>query len=297
VHGSGTETLNPKLLSMDFGDLPKAELNKVKLLLPKDGVSNLKILGGRPSKDPRIYIGCAKWGRKEWLGSVYPKGTPEKKFLEAYAQKYNAVELNATHYKIYKGDVLSSWAKQANNKDFKFCPKVYKGISHFGSLIQKQGMMNDFLDHLEALKENLGPIFLQVPEKFSPARKAELFEFIGGQPRNISLFVELRHPDWYKDPVRSELFTTIRKLKTGVVITDAAGRRDCLHMELTTKTAFIRFSGNDLHKSDYLRIDEWAKRIQFWINNGLKDLYFFMHMHDEKYTPKLCDYLIEKLKN
>jgi uncharacterized protein YecE (DUF72 family) len=281
---------------MDFGDLPKAQLNKLNFPLPEDGASNLKILGGKPAKDPKIYIGCAKWGRKEWIGSVYPKGTAEKKFLEAYANKYNAVELNATHYKMYKADILASWAAQANNGDFRFCPKVYKGISHFGSLIQKQPMMNDFLDHLEGLENNLGPIFLQTPEKFSPARKEELFEFLGGLPRKIDFFVELRHPDWYTEPVRTELFKTLRLLKTGAVITDSVGRRDCCHMELTNKTAFIRFAGNDLHKTDYKRIDEWAGRIRCWIENGLKEVYFFMHMHDEIYTPKLCDYLIDKLE-
>jgi uncharacterized protein YecE (DUF72 family) len=281
---------------MDFGDLPKSQLNKQSFPLPEDPGSNLKILGGKPAKSPKIYIGCAKWGRKEWIGSVYPKGTPEKNFLKAYAEKYNAVELNATHYKMYKAAVLGSWAAQANNQDFKFSPKVYKGISHFGSLIQKQPMMNDFLNHLEGLNENLGPIFLQLPEKFSPARKSELFEFLGGLPRNIVFFLELRHADWYIEPLRTELFKTLKRLKTGAVITDSVGRRDCCHMELTTKTAFIRFAGNDLHKSDYKRIDEWAERIRFWISNGLKEIYFFMHMHDEKHTPELCDYLMSKFK-
>lgn len=280
---------------MDFGDLPKAQLSKLNLALPPDPEANQKVLSGKPVKHPLVYIGCAKWGRKEWLGKVYPKGTPAAKFLHAYARRYNAVELNATHYKMYKGDVLSSWAAQAGNKDFKFCPKVYKGISHFGSLLQKQPMMNDFLDHLEALKENLGPIFLQVPEKFSPARKNELFEFLGGLPRKINFFVELRHPGWYEEPVRTELFAKLRRLKTGAVITDAVGRRDCCHMELTTKTAFVRFAGNELHKTDYKRIDDWAERLLYWTKNGVKEIYFFIHMHDENYTPALCDYLIQKL--
>jgi uncharacterized protein YecE (DUF72 family) len=97
------------------------------------------------------------------------------------------------------------------------------------------------------------------------------------------------------EPVRTELFAKLRRLKTGAVITDAVGRRDCCHMELITKTAFIRFAGNELHKTDYKTIDDWVERISYWMKNGLKEIYFFIHMHDENYTPALCDYLIEKL--
>ena len=280
---------------MDFGDLPLKELNTKKFPLPKEPEENIKILGGKPVKKTEVYIGCAKWGRKEWLGKVYPKGTPEKKFLEAYVSKFNSVELNATHYKMYKPDQVEVWAEKAEGINFKFCPKVYKGISHFGNLLSKQPMTNDFLNAIETLGKNLGPVFLQLNDRFSPNRKSELFEYLGGLPRDINFFVELRHPDWYTEKTSEELFSTLRRLKMGAVITDSVGRRDCCHMRLTTKTAFVRFAGNDLHRSDYKRIDDWAKRIQYWKANGLKELYFFMHMHDETYTPELCDYLKQKL--
>ena len=79
------------------------------------------------------------------------------------------------------------------------------------------------------------------------------------------------------------------------MITDTAGRRDCVHMYLTVPKAFIRFVGNSLDNSDYTRIDDWVKRINYWLDNGLEELYFFMHMHDETYSPELSSYLIDKL--
>ena len=66
-------------------------------------------------------------------------------------------------------------------------------------------------------------------------------------------------------------------------------------MRLTTPEAFIRFVGNSLHESDYKRIDNWVKRIKQWDESGLKECYFFMHMHDERYSPELSKYLIEAL--
>ena len=83
--------------------------------------------------------------------------------------------------------------------------------------------------------------------------------------------------------------------KTGFIITDTEGRRDMAHMYLTIPKAFIRFVGNSLHETDYERCDKWVKRINYWLNNGIKELYFFMHMHDEATSPELTVYLIEKL--
>jgi hypothetical protein len=68
-------------------------------------------------------------------------------------------------------------------------------------------------------------------------------------------------------------------------------------MYLTVPKAFIRFVGNSLDPSDYSRIDDWVQRIKYWLDNGLNELYFFMHMHDETYSPELSSYLIKKLND
>lgn len=81
------------------------------------------------------------------------------------------------------------------------------------------------------------------------------------------------------------------------MITDTAGRRDCVHMDLTNKHAFVRFVGNDLHETDYTRINYWVSRIGGWLDTGLEELNFFMHQQDEKNTPVLLTYFIEKLNS
>jgi len=108
-------------------------------------------------------------------------------------------------------------------------------------------------------------------------------------------FLEVRHPDWFLQAHFNELLLELKKLKIGFVITDTAGRRDCCHMHLTVPKAFIRYVGNSLHETDYTRIDDWVNRIQYWLENGLTELYFFMHMHDEAFSPELSVYLVEQL--
>jgi len=53
--------------------------------------------------------------------------------------------------------------------------------------------------------------------------------------------------------------------------------------------------GNGRHSTDYSRIDEWVDRINQWIENGLEELYFFMHQPHEQYSPEMSAYFIEKL--
>jgi uncharacterized protein YecE (DUF72 family) len=91
------------------------------------------------------------------------------------------------------------------------------------------------------------------------------------------------------------MISTLKDLNMGAVITDTAGRRNCAHMHLSIPKAFIRYVGNSLHHSDYTRIDEWVNRIKYWLDNGLEELYFFMHMHDEATSPELTVYLVDKL--
>src|SRR6478752_4049741 len=115
---------------MDFGRIEKNQLNKVDFRLPPDPPANQSSLKGKKAKNPKLYIGCSKWGRKEWIGKIYPKGTREANFLDEYVKHYNSIELNATHYKLYKPSDLKKWIDKVGQKDFKFSPKVYQGISH-----------------------------------------------------------------------------------------------------------------------------------------------------------------------
>jgi uncharacterized protein YecE (DUF72 family) len=280
---------------MEFGRVTTRELNKIDFSLPDDPESNKRFLKGKPSKSAQVFIGCAKWGRKEWLGKIYPKGTKESRFLDEYVNHYNAIELNATHYKPYSPADIRKWAEKARGKNFKFFPKVYQGISHFGNLTNKQPQTDSFLESIMAFEKHLGAVFLQMSDRFTPKRKDELFQYLATLPKDVQFFLEVRHPDWFTPANSEELFKTLTKLKIGAVITDTAGRRDCCHMHLTIPKTFIRYVGNSLHKTDYIRIDEWIDRMQYWLQKGVKEIYFFMHMHDEATSPELTVYLAEKL--
>ena len=281
---------------MEFGRVPVSELDTIDFTLPKDPAFNKEVWKGKKIKHPKVYLGCAKWGRTEWVGKIYPLKTKEKDFLDHYVKHYNSIELNATHYKIYGETGIAKWAAKAGDKEFMFCPKMYQGVTHRGSLLNKDFVTNEFLRGIAAFKEHLGPVFVQLSDAFSPKRKEEVYIFLRSLPTDIQFFLEVRHPDWFaKKDIRDELMQTLREINMGIVITDTAGRRDCAHMYLTVPKAFIRYVGNSLHPTDFTRVDDWIDRMKHWLDKGIEELYFFMHMHDEAKSPELTVYMVDKL--
>src|SRR3979409_1605049 len=111
---------------MEFGRVPEKELNKIDFSLPKEPLFNKKVLTGKKKIKPSVWLGCAKWGRKEWVGKIYPPGTAEKDFLEHYVQHYNSIELNATSYKMPTVTQIKNWANRSKGREFLFCPKMVR---------------------------------------------------------------------------------------------------------------------------------------------------------------------------
>ena len=281
---------------MEFGRVPEIELASIDFSLPAEPDFNKMVLKGKPAKQPRVYVGCAKWGRTEWVGKIYPPKTKEKDFLQHYVEHYNCIELNATHYKVYGEAGIRKWAEKAKGKDFLFCPKMYKGVTHFGNLKGKEFISNEFLRGIVGFEKHLGPIFVQVSDSFSPKRKEELFTYLKSLPTDLQFFLEVRHPDWFvREKDKEDMFNFLKENNMGAVITDTAGRRDCAHMHITIPKTFIRYVGNSLHSSDYTRIDAWIERMKYWLDKGMEELYVIIHTGDDNKSPELVKYLTESI--
>jgi uncharacterized protein YecE (DUF72 family) len=282
---------------MLFGQLPIKDLKKVMFKFPSDPKENASVLKSARAAETKLYLGCAKWGRREWIGKIYPNGTKEKDFLKFYADHYGSIELNATHYKLYDAGKLKEWKHDVNNKVFKFCPKAHRGMSYLKDSRTKSNLTKDFIKNIRVLDNNLGPIFITHDEKikWDAQSEKEFFKYLETLPKDITFFVEERWPGFYQDKkLMSRYYSRLRELNIGSVITDTAGRRDVLHMRLTIPKTFVRFVGNSLHPSDFPRIDQWATRFKKWIDLGIEEIYFFMHMHDEGKSPELTQYVVKQ---
>jgi len=283
---------------MEFGRVASQELAEVDFTLPPDTALTIETLRSAKNDQPlQLHVGCAKWGRKEWLGKIYPPKTKDANFLDEYVKHFDCIELNATFYNVYPAATISKWKQKADeNPDFKFCPKFSQSITHIRRLKNADDITTTFYEGILAFGDKLGPLFLQVGDNYTPKSFPELKAYLEHLPKDVPVFVELRHKDWFAIPENSEnVFNLFKQLNIGAVITDASGRRDVVHMNLPTPHAFIRFVGNSLDRTDYTRVDEWVDRIKQWRDTGLQTVWFFMHQHDERYSPELADYVSEQL--
>lgn len=286
---------SPYFRAVKFGKVSLEELDRIDFVLPLDSIENQVVLLGKPSASFEIYLGCSRWGMKEWVGSVYPAGTKANQFLREYAKLFNSIELSPTHYRIPTADQVEKWAETVNSY-FRFCPKVYQAISHWDRLKDERGTTERFCESISHFGKNLGPAFLQMHPSFKYNSFETLEKYLLNWPKQISLALELRDANWFQnEQIADRLFYLMRETNTMAVITDTGGFRDLVHMRLSSDEVMIRFVGNGLHPSDYTRINDWVERIGVWRNLGLKKCWFFMHQHEELHSPYLIGYMSQRL--
>ncbi len=282
---------------MEFGHVYDA-IDNIDFSLPQDTDRTKRTLASAKDNGKlQVFIGAPKWGEKSWVGKIYPPKIPDNALLPFYCKNFNTVEFGPTFYNIYTADEITKWEKQvANSPDFKFCPKFPQMITHIRRLSNAEEATAKFYQSLAGFGDHLGPLLLQLGDNFTPKSFPQLKAYLEALPLTIRVCVEVRHKDWFANGTnRNDLFELLHKLNIGTIISDTSGRRDCVHMELTTSDAVIRFAGNDLAASDYTRIDNWVERLEDWKGMGLKTVWFFMHQNNERFVPDACDYLIKQL--
>ncbi|MEM6963885.1 MAG: DUF72 domain-containing protein [Bacteroidota bacterium] len=281
---------------MKFGKLQ--DISNVDFTLPQDQESNTEVFGNiaKSQDPPKIFVGCTGWSMREWVGKVYPPKTPTKAYLKHYAQQFNTIELNTTHYRIPTFETIEKWKKEST-PDFRFCPKIPQSISHRSDLGAGNENLLRFCEAIIGLEEKLGCCFMQLPPYFGIDRLGLLENFLTRFPKAIRLAVELRHESIFSQKENiQKTFDLLQKYDIAWVITDVAGRRDVCHMGVSTDIAMVRFVGNGLQPTDYERIDAWVERMNKWTTTGLKEIYFFPHEPDNLLAPDLALYLVDALK-
>ncbi len=274
---------------MKFGQVSNPE--EIDFTIPADHSDTKSVLKESKAKELKVYVGCAKWNKAD-LKNFYPKGTKEE--LGYYSSQFNCIELNATFYRLFPATQFEKW-KETTPDGFKFFPKLGQDISHFRRLKEVEELVDATVTNFSHLQEKMGVPFLQMHNNFGPKDFDRVKAFIDRWQYDIKLALEFRHTDWYNNPdVSAELYDLLEKNKIVNVLVDTAGRRDLMHMRLTTPRAFVRWVGAN-HESDYTRLDAWIERIVEWKKQGLEELDFFVHQNIEKESPLLSAYFIKKL--
>ena len=258
-----------------------------------------------------IYLGCPIWSFKGWVGNFYPKGTKSTEFLREYARRLTTIEGNTTFYAVPAPRTIEAWVAETP-ETFRFCPKIPKAISHEGSLTENLPRALQFADLLRGLGVRLGPMFLQLPPRFSPRQLDELRAFLEGWPPEVRLAVEVRHLDWFDAPHDEVLNRLLAENNMARVTIDTRPIRDLAGDSIlagssyesllearerkpdvpvlpqrTTDFVFVRYIGHPRLEMNLSLLDEWSQYFAAQMKTGA-DIYTFCHSPDNLIAPEIC---------
>jgi uncharacterized protein YecE (DUF72 family) len=258
---------------VDFGRLDDASLVPWELP-PRDPSNRARVRG-----PGRMWWGAPSWGSPSLAREAYPPRTPRARWLAAYAQRFPAVELNATFYGVPAASTLDAWL-DSTPSDFVFCPKLPRAASHAADL-GLSGAANAAIDSLSRLGTKLGHVLVQLPEALGPDRLALLERFVQAFATRTPLALELRHPGWFQTRrVVAPLYDLCRTHGVSLVTTDVPGRRDVAHGSVPGPAWYVRVGAYGDARDPH-RVLAWAERLRAACANGLGQAYLFVHDPDE----------------
>ncbi|HUW89451.1 MAG TPA: DUF72 domain-containing protein [Candidatus Nanopelagicaceae bacterium] len=154
----------------------------------------------------RIYIGCAGWDYKDWIGPFYPKLLESHNRLGFYTKYFNVIEINNTFYSLPKFSIVQNWSDQVPS-DFKFTVKVWQEITHNFKDANIEDSISQFFYRLSPLKEKTFAYLLQFPPwfKYNEKHFHHLKYLIRELPTENNYIIELRDNSWFNEDLLHEV--------------------------------------------------------------------------------------------
>jgi len=151
----------------------------------------------------RLRAGSSGFSYKEWKGNFYPEKAKSAEMLTLYGAQLDAVEINATFYRMPKAAVLEGWAAQVP-AGFTFVLKASQRITHRSKLEDVDDSLAYLWTVAQSLGTHLGPILFQLPP-FLRRDDDKLARFLDKLPGGMRAVMEFRHRSWFDEAVFERL--------------------------------------------------------------------------------------------
>ena len=170
----------------------------------------------------------------------------------------------------------------------------------------------EFIDVMSGLGTRLGPMFLQLPPRYSLELLDDLKAFLAVWPPDVRLAVEVRHLDWFESPDRETLNQLLSDYNMARVVIDTRPIRSLdgdkilegsvyqtllaarerkpnvpILPERTADFVFLRYIGHPQMEQNESLIAEWASYVAAQVAAGA-DAYVFCHSPENLAAPYLC---------
>ncbi len=233
----------------------------------------------------RLYSGTSGFAYPAWKPDFYPAKLPAARFLEHYATRLNAVEINYTFRRLPSLSTLESWVR-ATPPGFVFALKANMRITHVQRLKNAEASTELFFRVIDPLRSarRLGPVLFQLPPQLRADRDL-LARYLELLPGDIRSAFEFRHASWLDDSIYKVLETR------NVALCLAESEKLEIPKVLTADFAYFRLRKPEYTETDLAAIGESVRQM---IAGGRDAYLFFKHeespegaLHAEKLLKAL----------
>ena len=228
----------------------------------------------------QIHIGTSGWNYKHWLGAFYPEKFPAKQMLAFYAEHFDTVEINATHYHLPDFSSFDNWRETVPD-DFVFAVKASRFTTHMKKLKSPKASTEKFFVRAAKLRNKLGVVLFQLPPRWK-VNVERLEHFLDAMPRGYRYTFEFRDESWFED----EVYDLLRKHNVALCFYHQMGYDS--PQEITADFIYVRLHGTDSkYGGSYPdnALKQWARRIRRWRKDS-RDVYFYFNNDPEGHAIK-----------
>ncbi|HEV7586690.1 MAG TPA: DUF72 domain-containing protein [Longimicrobium sp.] len=227
-----------------------------------------------------LYVGTSGFAYKPWKGPFYPADLPDAGMLRYYGERFGAVEINNTFYRMPKPAVLEGWAAEVS-PDFRFVLKASQRITHYQRLTEVGDSVSYLLNVAGTLGERLGPLLFQLPPHLKKD-VARLRDFLELLPPTTRVALEFRHASWFDE----EVFGLMRDHQAALCIAEAEDGVEVPFVS-TADWGYLRLRLPDYGDAE---LTAWADRVR---GQGWKDAFVFFKHEDEAKGPMLASRFLQ----
>ena len=215
----------------------------------------------------QLFAGTSGFAYPTWKPDFYPEKLAQKKFLNYYATRLNAVEINYTFRRLPSASTLEGWIAETP-PGFIFVTKAHQRITHFDRL-EVTEFSQVFFKAIDILRiqKRLGPVLFQLPPNLA-IDLLRLESFLASIPQDIPCAFEFRNKSWLVDDV----FELLEKHRVALCL--AESEKLVVPQRVTADFVYFRLRKEEYSEQELAEISEKVKAL---LVDG-KDVYvFFKH--------------------
>ena len=148
----------------------------------------------------KAYIGTSGWNYKSWRNGFYGD-TPQKRWLRFCAERFSAIEVNGTFYRLQEKSTFKKWRDETPT-GFPFAIKGHRYVTHNKKLLDVEEPVIRCRESASPLGKRLAAVVWQLPAFLKKdIHRLEKFLKTLQHWKTTRHAIEFRHKSWFDDEI------------------------------------------------------------------------------------------------